>query len=245
MASDDPARRPVDGAQRQGVGLPDRRDVEAEQRPDRRRALPDRRRDHVDLLRRAARPVAALRRSSTSPPRATSRPPARSSAWSAPAAARRTSASSAARSGCPIELAQRLGKRVVLGQPVRRLVTQKGSAHRDHRRLPREGQARDRRDPAAAGRAHRLPPEAARAARPAHPAHADGHGDEGARRLRPSRSGATRPHRPGGGRHRARAGDVRQHAALGHARASSWPSSRRRPRASASAHRATRCAATC
>ena len=51
---DDPARRPVDGAAREGVGFADLRDLEAEQPRHPLGPLPDRRRHHLDLLLRAA-----------------------------------------------------------------------------------------------------------------------------------------------------------------------------------------------
>ena len=118
----------------------------------------------------------------------------------------------------PIKLAERLGERVVLSRPVRRIVTENGAVTAVADGYSVDGQARHRRDTAAARRAHRLQPAAARAARPAHPAHADGHRDEGPRGLPQAVLARRRPHRPGRGRHAARAGDVRQHAALGHAR---------------------------
>ncbi len=58
---DDSARRAVDGARRQGVGLADLRDVEAGQRLHAFGPVPARRRHQLDLLVRAARRLAALR----------------------------------------------------------------------------------------------------------------------------------------------------------------------------------------
>src|SRR5512133_915126 len=95
----------------------------------------------------------------------------------------------------PIKLAERLGDRVVLSQPVRRIVSENGtvtavadghsvSAQRAIVAIP----------PTLAAR-HRLQPAAARAARPAHAAHADGHRDEGPRRLSRAVLACRRPHR--------------------------------------------------
>ena len=97
---DDPARRAVDGAAGQGVGLADLRDLEARQRRSRRRAASC----STSPSPRSSRASRATSRcsssSSTSPRRATSPTRATSSGWSTPAAARRSAASSAARSSC-------------------------------------------------------------------------------------------------------------------------------------------------
>ena len=206
--------------------------------------LPARRRHHLDLLVRAARRLAALRPLLPRRGRQRVQPRATSSGWSTPAAARRSAASSAARSSCR---SSSPSASATASCSASRAPDRHRERHGDRgrRRLQRDRPARHRRGAAAAGGAHRLQPAAARAARPAHPAHADGHGDEGPRRLPRAVLARRRPHRPGRGRHAARAGDLRQHAALGQARASSWPSSRPRPRASAWAPRATTCAATC
>ena len=173
-------------------------------------------------------------RSSTSPPRATSRPRARSSASSAPAAARRTSASSAARSGCRSSWRRRLGPRVVLGQPVRRLIDPEGLGH------VRSATGTASRPSARSSRSRR-----ALAARidyaPKLPALRDqltqrmpmGTVMKVRRRLRQAVLARQGPHRPGGRRHGAGAGDVRQHAARRLAGRPDRRSSRRRRRASA------------
>ena len=95
-----PGRRAVDRGQRRRVRRPDARDVDQpEHDATERFRRPGPRRHAADLRRRAARAVACSSCSSTSPRPATSRTPARSSATSTPATARRCTASTAARSG--------------------------------------------------------------------------------------------------------------------------------------------------
>ena len=82
-----------------------------------------------------------------------------------------------------IRMAQRLGRRVVLNAPVRRIAHAAARGHRHHRRRHLARQGRDRRHGPDAGRTHRLRPAAPRRARPAHPARAPGLGDQVRGRL--------------------------------------------------------------
>ena len=74
-----------------------------------------------------------------------------------------------------IRLAERLGERVVLNAPVRRIEHSADVGHGRGRRADRASAPRDRRDRAGTRRAHLIRPAALRLQGPAHPADAAGH----------------------------------------------------------------------
>ena len=101
------------------------------------------------------------------------------------AAAPRTAASWAARSGCRSRWRTGLAATwCSLAAPVRRIDHGAGGRHAGRRRGHRARAAGDRGDRARPGGPHRLRPAAARLPRPAHPAHAAGHRGQVHGRLR-------------------------------------------------------------